>query len=160
MRKQRKKQKSNKQKDIIVPVVANVDIDYDKLAEAMVKANAKAEEQKQQQNTLDKGISKFTKAIFIAIGIFCIIFAVCGGYAIYQFLISANWENRAIIIGNIFACLLMLALIAYIVLLALYLFKCAKEIEKEKDRNYIIAIFSTIVAFVALIVSIIALKQS
>jgi hypothetical protein len=37
------------------------------------------------------------------------------------------------------------------------MWKSAKEIETEKDRNYIISVFSGIVSFAALIVALVAL---
>ena len=42
------------------------EIDYNKLAEAIVKENYKVEEEKQQHNTLDKGLTKLTKALFMS----------------------------------------------------------------------------------------------
>ena len=44
-----------------------------------------------------------------------------------------------------------------LVLYSFLLWKSAKEVETEKDRNYIISVFSGIVSFAALIVALVAL---
>jgi hypothetical protein len=53
----------------------------------------------------------------------------------------------------IFAFVVTVALALY----SMLLWKSAKEIEKENDRNYIISVFSGIVSFAALIVALVAL---
>ncbi len=134
-----------------------LEVDYEKLAEAIVKAINKDEEEKQQQNSLDKGLIKFAYILFMAMGAISLLFAFCGVCAIYEFVKIAKWDEIVIIIANIFATLIVAVIIGYIVLFAIYLFRSAKEVKREKDRNYIIAIFSTIIGFISLIISIIAL---
>ena len=136
-----------------------IEIDYDKLADAIVKANIKVEEERQNQNTLDKGLTKFTKALFIAMGIVCFLFASCGVVAIVKVFQTINWEDAVGVIAYFIAMALFLAIFVYVVLFGINLFKSAKDIEKEKDRNYIIVIFSTIISFVSLIVSLVAFMK-
>jgi NADH:ubiquinone oxidoreductase subunit 6 (subunit J) len=53
-----------------------------------------------------------------------------------------------------------MALICVLLFLISVMFRgAANDIKREKDRNYIVALFSGIVSFVALIISIIALYR-
>ena len=61
------------------------------------------------------------------------------------------------VIGNVFSIAFVAALFVVLVLYSFLLWKSAKEIETEKDRNYIISVFSGIVSFAALIVALVAL---
>ncbi len=64
---------------------------------------------------------------------------------------SINWfTNILAIIGMLLVCFIAL-------LFAIMLRGFANEIEREKDKNYIVAVFSAIVSFVALIVAFVAL---
>ena len=45
------------------------------------------------------------------------------------------------------------------VVYSLVLWRAAKEVNTEKDRNYIIALFSGVVSFAALIVALVALVK-
>lgn len=137
-----------------------VEIDYDKLADAIVKANHKVEEEKQRQNTLDKGLTKLTMALFIIMGVICFLFAGCGVVAIVKVFQTMNWKDIASVIAYFIAIAIFIVLFAYISLLGFTFIKSAKDVSKEKDRNYIIAIFSTIIGFVSLIVAIIAFMKS
>ena len=76
----------------------------------------------------------------------------------------ALWETIEIkytgLLGLLFIALigaLSIACVFVIFLLSWILWKSAKEIETEKDRNYIISVFSGIVSFAALIVALVAL---
>ena len=136
------------------------EIDYNKLAEAIVKANYKVEEEKQQHNTLDKGLIKLTKALFIVMGIVCFLFVSCGAVAIFKIFQTINWTDIIGVIAYFITMLLFVAIFVYVILFGINLFKSAKDIENEKDRNYIIAIFSTIIGFVSLIISLVVFMKS
>ena len=61
------------------------------------------------------------------------------------------------VMGNVFSIAFAMALFVVLLLYSFLLWKSAKEIETEKDRNYIISVFSGIVSFAALIVALVAL---
>lgn len=164
-------------------------IDYDKLAEAIVKANnkqntelAKQEEEinlskKEKFGILKKGIiqiitcknkteNALTTGFFAMIvsllfravamfGIFAFVALMVGLDATCDKMIWEDWQ----IILNIFTIATTVLIGIAILLYSLVIWGSATEIENEKDKNYIISVFSGIVTFVALIVALIALKN-
>ena len=132
----------------------NLEIDYDKLAEAMIKAQNSATNEstksKHLSATLVSLISMAFKGVAIALLPTIIIMVVAIQHVAR---VNLQWDSAIAIIGNI-AILLIFALIAFVMgIFAKLLWKSAKEIETEKDRNYVIAVFSGIVSFAALIVA-------
>ena len=135
----------------------NLEIDYDKLAEAIVKAQEKDIPKANQSK-------KFTSITFVFL-----ISLVFRGVAIIGFVLTlvtpiAIWETIEIkytgLLGLFFVILigaLSISCVLVLFLLSWMLWKSAKEIETEKDRNYIISVFSGIVSFAALIVALVAL---
>ena len=135
----------------------NLEIDYDKLAEAMIKAQGKSD----AATTKNKKFTSVTFAFLISLvfrGIAII------GFALTFIMPIALLESVQIkqegflglfhmisLVAVSLACMLVLFLLSWI------LWKSAKEIETEKDRNYIISVFSGIVSFAALIVALVAL---
>ena len=136
----------------------NLEIDYDKLAEAIVKANSKLDTKANQSK-------KFTSGMF-SISVFVIlrVIALLGWIIAFALLIDSintfiemSWNDFSTISGNIFQIIYSITITVLLVLYPLMLWKSAKEIETEKDRNYIISVFSGIVSFAALIVALVAL---
>ena len=68
-----------------------------------------------------------------------------------------SWSTFPAVAENIFQIIYTIAIIVMLILYPLMLWKSAKEIETEKDRNYIVSVFSGIVSFAALIVALVAL---
>ena len=135
----------------------NLEIDYDKLAEAIVKAQKSSE----SETSKNKKFTSVTFALLISLvfrGIAII------GFALTIIMPIALWESIKIkqegILGLLFVILMgafSLACVFVLFILSWILWKSAKEIETEKDRNYIISVFSGIVSFAALIVALVAL---
>ena len=132
----------------------NLEIDYDKLAEAIVKARKKENEQYSVSREMMK---------FVITPVFWILTFVTGfiSVAFWGVLITSandmlndeNWLAGAIT-------LLIVFFIAFFSLaLTFFLGATAKEIDNENDRNYISSMFSNVVAIVALIVALIALVK-
>ena len=136
----------------------NLEIDYDKLAEAIVKANSQLDAEANKSK-------KFTSGMF-SISVFVIlrVIALLGWIVAFTLLIGSintfiemSWNDFSTISGNIFQIIYSITITVLLVLYPLMLWKSAKEIETEKDRNYIISVFSGIVSFAALIVALVAL---
>ena len=136
----------------------NLEIDYDKLAEAIVKANSQLDAEANKRK-------KFTSGMF-SISVFVIlrVIALLGWIIAFALLIGSintfmemSWNDFSTISGNIFQIIYLITITVLLVLYPLMLWKSAKEIETEKDRNYIISVFSGIVSFAALIVALVAL---
>lgn len=136
----------------------NLEIDYDKLAEAIVKAQEISEDKANKKRKFTSG--SFAMIVMVAFYIFSFL---SGLLALLLFLAPIIFWNTLQWGGftNIFTSISTIAFcIVFAIILGLYmvlLWKAAKEIETEKDRNYIISVFSGIVSFVALIVALVAL---
>lgn len=167
----------------------NLEIDYDKLADAIVKAQQKAEKQKTKEQQTEKITSKLsfcdklkliwhiicnkvefngmiTSAflgsvmsivfnLLAALLLIVLIFGVIAGImALKDFEWSSNMIPTNIITISMFICFELFAATTS------FTFRCiANEIAKEKDRNYIIAVFSGFVGFAALVVALVALLK-
>ena len=136
----------------------NLEIDYDKLAESIVKAQEKSENEANRKK-------KFTSSTFVMIislvfrGVAVLgwLIALATPFAIINMAKSFVWNEVNVVMGNVFSIAFAVALFIVLVLYSFLLWKSAKEIEAEKDRNYIISVFSGIVSFAALIVALVAL---
>lgn len=73
-------------------------------------------------------------------------------------IISFDWSLTNVI-ANIFAILIGVLITLTILCFSLLFRAAANEMEVEKDRNYIIAVFSAVVSFAALVVALIALLK-
>ena len=139
----------------IVSVSAIVEpIDYDKLAEAIVTAQ---EKQTEQYSVTREWMKTLVVPVFwgIAIlsGLLGAAFVWQGGKTFVEALqhSSAGWFLDACVGGTGF--IIGLFFIAVAILTG----ASAKEVDKEKDKNFVVAVFSGIVSLVALVVSCIAL---
>ena len=136
----------------------NLEIDYDKLADAIVKAQEVSEDEANKKRRFTSGA--FAMLITVAFRIFSAFMGLLSVVLIlapvvsWQTLQWSGFTNIVTSVSTIGFC------IVFAIVLGLYtvlLWKSAKEIETEKDRNYIISVFSGIVSFAALIVAFVAL---
>ena len=137
----------------------NLEIDYDKLAEAIVRAQNKNEttdkvESKYTTKTFASLISLFFRGVSIMLLPIIVIIGLAIKHAITEIMV---WDNFSVIVVNILS-MLSIASVAFVMgIYSVVLWKSAKEIEIEKDKNYIVSVFSGIVSFAALIVALVAL---
>ena len=138
-------------------ITVNVEIDYDKLATAIVQAQEKAKTHEEE---------KFTKGTFSlltswvlhtigASGFLIALYAVV--YGIYHAITVLQWVDGVHIFANIFTCIFILTLTFCVGVLSFMLFKSGNEIQKSKDKNFIVAVFSALSGFIALVVALVAL---
>lgn len=133
-------------------------IDYDKLAEAIVKAN----EKQNQKYSMSREWMKFIIypvfwGVAIIVGILAIAFLIYGGKTIFELAninTLAEFDLSKIVAGIVSFCLGL-----FLMSICLSTIFTAKEIDKETDRQYVAAMFSNIVALVALVVSLVALLK-
>lgn len=166
----------------------NMEIDYDKLAEAIVKANnrqnnelAEREEinlsAKERLNIFKKGIIQIitcknktnnalttgvfaiaVSLLFRAVALFGLFVVVVLVKVLYDSCCEMTW-TWGHYITNVFVILSMTLIGIAILLYSLIVWGSATEIENEKDKNYIVSLFSGIVGFVALIIAFVALRN-
>ena len=150
------KVRKQKIKKIRVQQKIVAEINYDRLAEAIVKAN----EKQSQKYSVSREWMKFIIypvfwCIAIVTGLLAIVFFVHGaGEMASQLnaLYNADWKQ--LMVGLVSLCIGF-----FLVAVSLSTIFAAKEIDKEMDRQYVAAMFSNIVALVALVISLIALVK-
>ena len=136
----------------------NCEIDYGKLAESIVKAQEKSENEANRKKKFTSGtFAMIISLAFRGVAILGCLIALATTLAIINMAKSFMWNEVDIVMGNVFSIAFAVALFVVLVLYSFLLWKSAKEIETEKDRNYIISVFSGIVSFAALIVALVAL---
>ena len=168
--------------------IINNEIDYDKLAEAIVKAQRKAEEfdfeeietetkvtfvdivkavylllfNKSETRGLTNDIfAMLTSLLFKGIGTLGVVFSPIIIIACLYFAYDLDWTFDVVLNNLIylFAYTLIAGFAGLIFMFSVMLIGASREIQKEKDKNYIIAIFSGVVSFAALVVALIALMK-
>ena len=151
----------------------NIEIDYDKLAEAIVKAQDKVNK---QPKTCEK--TGFWKAVWLIIRnkerkngnktavllseVMAYMFnmiAICSLILLVLIIVGIfvgfAWSNAPI---ELMKQIVILSFILGLLPAIAFVFRCiANEIRAEKDRNYIVSVFSGLVSFAALIVALVAL---
>ena len=140
----------------------NIEIDYDKLADAIVKAN---EKQANQYSVSREWMKFIIYPVFKGTTIVTAILAVCcivyGGISM-----CSSLKDLTVLHANPMGCITNFAIGGLFFCIGLFISSVsfatamtAKEIDKEKDRNYVAAMFSNVVALVALIISLVALVK-
>ena len=136
----------------------NLEIDYDKLAVAIVKAQEKSEKEANRKKKFTSGtFAMIISFAFRGVAILGWLIALATPIAIINMAKSFVWNEVNVVMGNVFSIAFAVALFVVLILYSFLLWKSAKEIETEKDRNYIISVFSGIVSFAAFIVALVAL---
>ena len=97
-------------------------------------------------------------AFFNIMAILGVVVSVIGLIGIILTAISMEWSAKNAF-AYIFAILIAIAIIVTILVLSLIFRAAANEMQTEKDRNYIVSVFSGIVSFAALIVALVALLK-
>lgn len=161
-------------------VLINNEMDYEKLAKVIIEANRKKDDESSAESdekigfwkgvwyiitnkrktngALTHGLfSNLLSDLFNILAVAGVIIAlVVLGITVYLIVQSVAQNDFWNCILFAFAGIIYLVLI---LLFCLLLRGVANEIKAEKDRNYIIALFSGVVSFAALVVSLIALVK-
>ena len=95
---------------------------------------------------------------FNGLALLGLIVFVCGIVAIANIIKSCVWTSK-LIANNIATISFMVAFIVIVGMFSLIFRAAANEMAKEKDRDYVVAVFSGIVSFAALIVALVALLK-
>ncbi len=123
----------------------NLEIDYDKLAESIRKAQNKADAQSAKKSTSkfrSMAMSFFNGATYATVYIF-------SGLCIYNIWSKSYTKQSAPLIG----CIILTIILSFV---GIYAFMCQQESFQDKD-NDIREIFNTNISLLALIIAVIAL---
>ena len=134
----------------------NLDIDYDKLADAIVKANKKIVEE-EESDPAAKVFSSISSDMLIATASAFLLAAVLLTLIVIRTCFSLEWNTSQQILGYIIAMIPLALGVVVIVVFCIKVLRFSKVIENVKDKNYTISIFSALVSFAALIVALVAL---
>ena len=133
----------------------NIEIDYDKLAEAIVKAN----EKQANQYSMSREWMKFIiYPVFFGTSVMSAILSLSFGiYSVKALLdaMSGNAMDLQLFIKGLVSFMICL----YLISICLSTYFTGKEIDKEDDKQYVATMFSNVVALVALVVSLVALVK-
>lgn len=133
----------------------HVDIDYEKLAEAIAEGNETRNRQYSVSREWMKFIIHFLLwGIVISGGIVCIACFVYGVKTLSTLAQTTGtslwWTNIAVAFAAIMVAFFLLTLCVGTIIMS-------KEVDKENDKQYIASIFSNTTALIALIIAVIAL---
>lgn len=135
----------------------NVEIDYDKLATAIIQTQEQVKAHEEEKFT--KGtFSLLTSWVLHTIGALGFLIALYAfGYGIYHAITVLQWGDGLHVLANIITCIFILTITFCVGVLSFMLFKSGSEIQKSKDKNFIVAVFSALSGFIALVVALVAL---
>ena len=138
----------------------NLEIDYDKLAESITKAQANANEttRKQKRYTLGTFATPLIVA-FYSLSVIGWILVASIPIGVYKAWGSFGWNGFAECFSSVITIVFLLEIMVMVAMYSILLWKSAKEVEAETDRNYVISMFSGVVSFAALIVALVALVK-
>ena len=136
------------------------EFDYDKLAEAIVKATEESRKREEEKKDSSATVlSSFATGMFILLGVVMIFAMIVIVFASVELYKGATWGTLKEIVLNVFIALLVLFLLFPAGGMCVCSFRAAGEVSAEKDRQYIAAVTSALISLVALIVALIALVK-
>lgn len=136
----------------------NLEIDYDKLAQAMIKAQEKSEnEDNDEKRFMSRTLVMLIAMFFRFVAFVGLMFLLISPFRIANMVGSFVWNEFVVIVINVLKIGVEIGVVFALAAYSHISFKLAKEIETEKDRNYIVSVFSGIVSLAALIVALVAL---
>lgn len=161
----RKAKKYNKSKSNDNAIINNIDklevkaeIDYDKLAEAIVKAQEKAKDNEDKKIKNLFSLHKNTTAIlYKALGIMGYIISILFVMAMMIVPVMLKWTSFTQIVANIIAYLVLIVTIIFILVFSIMLHRSSDEIETLKDKQLLISLSTSLTGFIALVVAIITI---
>lgn len=128
------------------------ELDYEKLADAIVKAQKKyAESDSAVSKMMSTLIGLAFYTISITIGLLSIIVFFFSWY--YVLVLHAVSGKATSVLFLIFMSLLCII----VFVLGMALFKSAKELETERDKQFIVAVFSAMMSFSAMVIALISI---
>jgi len=148
----------------------NLEIDYDKLAEAIVKtqnvSTIQENDPEDEETFLDKAIdgkipkgklfsqslSKLMKWFFYILAVTSVVLVLWFWWLTYGYITPFTWN-----LENIMVIAAAIILAMFDTFFVIIVWKIGSELGLEQDKNYIVSVFSCVVSLVALIVALVAL---
>lgn len=125
------------------------EINYDKLAKAIVSALNEKDNEKKSETTISRGLAALCSIVFKLLSLLSLFMTI--GFIAIPFIEVSTFEFTFPKI------MLLIILITLFAVIAIFLWKASVEIENEKDKNYIISIFSSMVCVAAMVIAAVGL---
>lgn len=97
--------------------------------------------------------------VFRAVALAGFLFFVIGIYATVLYTIQLSWQGWENILKNIYVLTMGVMILFILSMYSLIMWGASNEMRKERDKNYIVSVFSGVVSFAALIVALVALLK-
>ena len=106
-----------------------------------------------------KAFALITGSIF-RVAVFCLVVAlITFWYAFIRTGFSAPWEGLGIV-TNVIVLVVAVACTVLVMLFGIVLIGMSKDIERETDKSFIVAVFSGLTSFASLVIAVIALVKA
>ena len=106
-----------------------------------------------------KAFALITGSIF-RVAVFCLVIALIAfWYAFIRTGFSAPWEGLGIV-TNVIVLVVAVACTVLVMLFGIVLIGMSKDIERETDKSFIVAVFSGLTSFASLVIAVIALVKA
>ena len=139
--------------------IINPEINYERLAEAITKAQQLSDENRSSMY-LTKTFALMISLLFRAISIIAAPLSIMFGIWVYYEIISML-PSTGVMANIVLLISFMVPLVVSFILglFAVLFWRAATEIKNEKDKNYVVSVFSGLISYAALIVAIVALLK-
>ena len=132
----------------------SIEIDYDKLAHAIVNANKKTQADENTEYSSSREWMKFiATCLLYGFSILCLVTSL-GLFAVG---IKFTFEFNSAEYKPLIEIAISIIGAFFLLLLAAFTFLAAKDLDGEQDKNYVATVFSNTMSMFALIVALIAL---
>lgn len=158
-RRKYKKKIQEQSATVIKPdVKVNVEIDYDKLAEAIVKAEKKTEENDDKEIKSVLWLQRKGAAILYRLLAFSgFAFFALGAIALIIAAIGWQWTPFMTAFSNSIAILTIGLLLAVVFIVSMMLWSSSEQVKDIKDKQMLMSLSSGLIGFIALIAAIVAI---
>lgn len=137
--------------------IVTSEIDYDKLAKAIVQANKESEKGAEKVDSASSVLCSFAVIIFTLYGAVIVAVMIAVVMASVDQLREMIWNSWSQIGVNIVVLGLAFLMALVLLVFAVLSFRAAKEVSREENRSYIAAVVSALSGMTALIVALVAL---
>jgi len=138
------------------------EVDYDKLAESIVHAIKQSKEEELEKTKKDSSarvLAAISSGMFFFLGAAFLAVTVIVFLGAYRLFPDLEWNSVNHFILSVIEIVAMILIFIASLGMMVFSFMAMSEVSLEKDRNYVVAVTSTLTSLVALIVALVALVK-
>lgn len=110
-------------------------------------------------NMTSSAFAVLVSITFRAVAIFGFLIFALGIYGVVSYIPELSWGGWPETIRNIYILVMIALILLFLGLYSVIMWGASNEMRKERDKNYIVAVFSGVVSFAALIIALVALVK-